>query len=213
VASFPPPPAVAELIAATRPEDVVAVAEHSALARIYRAAGAHPARWNDFREVGPVATARFDPHPPAPTPARHVSCAVLYCALQLQTCVAEVFQTARVLDRSTGRPHLAVWRPVRTLRVLDLSGAWPTRAGASQAIASGSRERARAWARAIRAALPDLDGLWYPSAMDGGSPALCLWAPARPSLPATPLANLPLDAAALAVPLGRIARTLRYRFG
>lgn len=136
---------------------------------------------------------------------------MLYAATELRTCVAEVFQTARVVDRRTGAPHVAIWRPARTLRLLDLAGTWPTRAGASQAISSGSRARARAWARAIRAALPDIDGLWYRSSMDSGRPALCLWAPAVDAMPQRPLSNLPLDAPALALPLARMARRLGYR--
>lgn len=193
----------------------MAVATFTALARIYRAGGAHPLRWNQFREHGPVATARFDTHPPGAGagPRRRGAAreAVLYAATDLRTCVAEVFQAARVVDRRTGRPYLSVWRPARTLRLLDLAGTWPTRAGASQAISSGPRDRAREWARAIRAALPDLDGLWYRSSMDSGQPAVCLWPPARDAMPEAPLFNQPLDAPALALPLARMARRLGYR--
>jgi len=193
----------------------VAVATFTALARIYRAGGTHPARWNQFREQGPVATARFDPHPVHREGSRRgrgtAGEAVLYAATDLRTCLAEAFQATRVVDRRTGRPYLSVWRPARTLRLLDLAGTWPTRAGASQAISSGPRDRAREWARAIRAALPDIDGLWYRSSMDSGNPAVCLWAPARDAMPEVPLLNQPLDASALALPLVRMARRLGYR--
>lgn len=213
MASFPLPPPAPRLLEVTEEHDVVAVAGFTALARIYRAAGDHPVGWSQFREHGPVATARFDPHPPAPGGEVHrvKAAAVLYAATALQTCVAEAFQATRVIDRTTNRPHLAIWRPARTLRLLDLSGTWPTRAGASQAIASGPRDRARAWARAIRTAYPDLDGLWYPSAMNAGEPAICLWAPARDSMPRSPWSNLPLDAPSLQLPLGRIAAAIGYR--
>lgn len=200
----------------TGPDDVVAVAGFTALARIYRAGGDHPVRWNQFRAHGPVATARFDPHPVAAGAGRSrrgrpAPESVLYAATELRTCVAEVFQSTRVVDRRTALPRLAIWRPVRTLRLLDLAGTWPTRAGASQAISSGPRDRARQWARAIRAALPDIDGLWYRSSMDSGNPAVCLWAPALDTMPAAPLLNQPLDAPALALPLARMARQLGYR--
>ncbi len=52
----------------------------------------------------------------------------------------------------------------------------------------------QAWARAIRAAYQDLDGVWYRSSMDGGEPAVCLWdPPAGGALPEKPDVLLPLD--------------------
>lgn len=214
MAKFPLPPAAAELAAIRRPEDVVAVAPMTALARIYRAAGDHPGRWAEFRTKGPLATARFDPHP-VPTggePQQAAGYGVLYSALSLRTALAEAFQSTRVVDRHTGAPFLAVFRPVRPLHLLDLAGTWPTRAGASQAIASGSRERARAWAREIFAAYPDVDGLWYRSSMDSGAPAVCLWERAAPAMPAQPWVHLPLRSPALGLPVARACRQLGYRF-
>ena len=172
-----------------------------------------PARWDGFRSVGPAAAARFDTHPPTPdgSLAEAPGHEVLYAGLTLRTCVAETFQLSRVVDRCTDRPWLAVWRPVRVLRLLDLAGTWPTRAGTSQAISSGPRDRSSAWARVIREAYPDLDGLWYRSSMDCGNPAVCLWAGARDAMPAQPWAHLTLDAPGLALPLARAARDLGYR--
>ena len=213
MAKFPPPPPAAELARLRRPEDIVAVAPVSALARVYRSGGEHPARWNTFRVHGPLATARFDPHPltadgvPAPAPGH----GVLYAGLTLRTALAEAFQATRVVDRHAGAPWLVVFRPVRPLHLLDLAGTWPTRAGASQAISSGSRERARAWAREIFAGHPDIDGLWYRSSMDSGAPAVCLWERAVPALPGQPWVHLPLAAPALALPIARACRQLGYR--
>ena len=210
---LPLPPSVERLREVSRDDDVVAVAPMTALARIYLAGGRHPGRWNSFRTVGPIATARFDPHPPTDTgvPAAAPGSGVLYAAVELQTCVAESFQATRTVDRRAGRPWLAVFRPVRVLRLLDLTGVWPTRAGASQAISSGDRRRSRAWARVIREAFPDLDGLWYRSSMDRGRPAICLWEPAHDAMPASPWAHLPLDAPGLTLPLGRACRALGYQ--
>ena len=213
MAKFPPPPTASALAALRRPEDVVAVAPVSALARIYRAAGEHPSHWAAFRTLGPLATARFDPHPltagggPEPAPGY----GVLYAGLSMRTALAEVFQATRVVDRHSGAPWIVVFRPTRPLHLLDLTGTWPTRAGASQAISSGSRERARAWAREIFDAYPDVDGLWYRSSMDGGAPAVCLWERAASALPAQPWVHLPLSSPALVLPVGRACRQLGYR--
>ena len=184
------------------------------LARIHRAGGEHPTRWREFRTVGPIATARFDPHPlPVDaTPAAAPGFGVLYAGLSLRTALAEAFQATRVVDRHGGSPWLVVFRATRPLHLLDLAGTWPTRAGASQAISSGPRDRARAWAREIFTAYPDIDGLWYRSSMDGGAPAVCLWEPAAPALPTQPWVHLPLDSAALALPVARACRQLGYRF-
>jgi hypothetical protein len=214
VAKLPWPPDPERLQAIRRPEDVVAVAPMTSLARIYRSRGSHPTRWDTFRTVGPLPAARFDPHPLPPhgSPMQDaVGHGVLYAGLTLRTCVAESFQVARVVDRQTDRPWLAVFRPVRAVRLLDLAGTWPTRAGASQAISSGPRDRARAWARAVFAAYDDIDGLWYRSSMDAGKPAVCLWERARDAMPASPSSNLPLDTPGLLLPLTRAARPLGYR--
>jgi hypothetical protein len=212
VPKLPWPPSADRLRSIRRDEDVVAVAPMTALARIYRSGGQHPGSWDSFRSIGPVSAARFDTHPPTADgiPVEAPGHDVMYAGLTLRTCVAETFQLTRVVDRRTDRPWLVVWRPVRALRLLDLSGTWPTRAGASQAISSGRRDRSRAWARVIRAAAPDLDGLWYRSSMDAGHPAVCLWAPARDAIPRSPWAHLPLDASGLALPLARAARDLGY---
>jgi hypothetical protein len=213
VAKLPWPPAVDRLRDLLRDDDVVAVAPMTGLARVYRMGGRHRGGWDHFRTAGPAAAARFDTHPPTAdgSVGEAPDHGVLYAGLTLRTCVAEAFQLTRVLDRHTDRPWLVVWRPDRALRLLDLAGTWPTRAGASQAISSGPRVRSRAWARAIRAAYPDLDGLWYRSSMDAGRPAVCLWMPARDAMPRRPWAHLPLDAPGLALPLARAARDVGYR--
>ncbi|HEX3825073.1 MAG TPA: RES family NAD+ phosphorylase [Mycobacteriales bacterium] len=213
MAKFPWPPPMERLHAIRRDEDIVAIAPMTGLARIYLSGGRYPSNWNDFRTIGPVASARFDPHPPTAdgTPAPAPGCGVLYAAVELQTCLAESFQASRVVDRHTGRPWLVVFRSTRVLRLLDLTGTWPTRAGASQAISSGARDRARAWAREIREAYDDIDGLWYRSSMDRGQPAVCLWESARGAMPAGPWAHLPLDAPALVLPLARACRAIGYQ--
>ncbi|GAA2844035.1 MULTISPECIES: RES family NAD+ phosphorylase [Crossiella] len=214
MARLPPPPTPAALQALLRrTEDVVAVHRATRLVRIFAAGGTHPQRWNSFRYAGPLPHARFDPHP-ATLDGRPIEThehGVLYFGLSVRTSVAEVYQATSTVDRRTRSPHLVVLRPRRTLRLLDLSGLWPTRAGASQSISTGPKDRTQAWARAIRAAYPELDGLWYRSSMDTGNPAICLWdPPGMSALPIAPDVLLPLDHPGLDLPLARICEELNY---
>jgi predicted RNA binding protein YcfA (HicA-like mRNA interferase family) len=82
-----------------------------------------------------------------------------------QTCVAEVFQAS---GRSIAGCGTLVGRlPARACaRLLDLTGRWSTRAGASMAIHSGSRARGRESTRAIHQAFPRVQGLLACSSMD-----------------------------------------------
>jgi hypothetical protein len=214
MARLPEPPDPTVLAAVLRPdEDVVAVHPATRLVRIFAASGPYQQQWNTFRRTGPLAHARFDTHPPGPRggPATAAGHGVLYFGLSVRTSVAEVFQDTSIVDRATRKPHLGIFRPTRTLRLLDLVGLWPTRAGASQEISSGPRERTQAWARAIHTAHPDLDGLWYRSSMDSGNPAVCLWDPPSGSaVPEEPDVVLPLDHPGLDVPLARVCDELNY---
>lgn len=214
MARLPKPPDPAVLAALLRPDhDIVHVHPATRLVRVFTVAGDHPQQWNAFRRIGPLAHARFDAHPPGPLgrPADAPGHGVLYFGLSVRTSIAEVYQETSIVDRHTRRPFLVVFRPVRTLRLLDLIGLWPTRAGASQEISSGPRERTQEWARAIRTAHPDLDGLWYRSSMDSGNPAVCLWDPVSGNaLPDTPDALVQLDHPGLDVPLARICEDLNY---
>lgn len=211
---LPKPPSPTALSSLLRPaDDIAEVPGTTRLVRIFAAGGRHRQRWNSFRHFGPLPHARFDPHPlsPAGGPAHSPEHGSFYCGLSVRTSVAEVFQSTSVVDRSTRRPHLVVLRPIRALRLLDVTGLWPTRAGASQEISSGPKSVTQEWARAIRAAHPDLDGLWYRSSMDGGGPAVCLWDPgAGTSLPTTPDVLVPLDHPGLDLPLARICDELNY---
>ncbi len=213
MARLPRPPSRAVLVNALRPtEDIVAVHPNTRLVRVYTAHGRHPQQWNTFRYTGPLPHGRFDPQQP-----RHGEMVtdprngVLYFGLSVRTSVAEVYQTTSTVDRKTRGPHLVVVRPARTLRLLDLCGLWPTRVGASQEISSGPKKITQVWARAIRSAYRDLDGVWYRSSMDAGEPAVCLWdPPAGGALPSVPDVLLPLDHPGLDVPLSRVCEELNY---
>jgi RES domain len=175
--------------------------------RITFRAGAHPSPWNGFRTFGPT-NARFDHHP-APA-RRHRKRAILYASDSGPTSIAEVFQQTRVVDRFADTPALAAFQLIRDLQLLDLTGAWPTRAGASMAIHSGSRGKARAWSRAIYAAYPDVEGLRYASSMNANQPAFALYERARSSLPPAAALDVLLATPALAAPLAAAAIQLGY---
>lgn len=158
--------------------------------RIYFQGGPHPTTWQSFREWGPTGS-RFDPH--EPPPALQPDRAVLYAAVHGLTCIAEVYQDYRRVNRTRGAPALVGFRTTRALRLLDLTGTWTTRVGASMALSTGPHDRARRWARAFFAAWPDVDGVWYGSSMNGHQPCAALWAPARDALPPHPELHRRLD--------------------
>lgn len=182
------------------------------LVRIFTALGDHPQRWNSFRHAGPLPHGRFDPQEPDESGAMATdSDGVVYFGLSVRTAIAEVYQTTSTVDRATRSPHLVVVRPARTLRLLDLAGLWPTRAGASQEISSGPKKRTQAWARTIHRSHPELDGVWYRSSMDSGHPAIALWdPPAGTALPVEPDVLLPLNHPGLDLPLARVCDELNY---
>jgi hypothetical protein len=200
----PPPPALPKL----RRRDVATLASGRSCWRVYRAGGPHPATWNEFRFHGPTATGRFDHQEPPPHDDRQK--AILYVALDAVGAIAESFQGARLVDRRRQGPWLVGFELTEPVELLDLTRLWPTRAGASQAIATGRRPTAQAWSRAIHRTYPDIHGLLYRSAMAGGSLNVALYERARPAMPAHPALHLPLTHPGLSLPLDRAAARLGY---
>jgi RES domain len=197
----PPPERLAEVGAEQR-----VVAAGTALFRVYFLDGPHPTIWNEFRFYGPAA-GRFDPHAPPP---RLQDRGVMYLAAHPRTCLAEVFQTKRRIDVSTGQPMLVGFRLAADVWLLDLTGLWPTRAGASMAINSGPRPTARRWARAIYEAFPALDGLFYASSMAGNAPCLALFERAARAVAIAPELHRPVADPLLRAFLRRTAIALGY---
>jgi hypothetical protein len=199
---FPEPPA------RLPPPVTTQLAAGTTLWRVYFTCGPHPAAWDDFRFFGPHAAARFDHHvPPAHVQAR----GILYAARRPTTCIAEVFQQTRTIDRAARGPWLVRFELQREVEVLDLTGVWPTRAGASMAINSGQRARAQRWSRAIYGAYPNVDGLLYGSSMHANQPAVALYERAQNALPAAPTFNRALADPALFYRLQVAAADLGYR--
>ena len=180
---FPGPPALGQLVARLLP-DITSLPRGTVLWRIYYRGGAHPGAWNQFRHWGPVSNVRFDHHS---SPPRHQVRGILYGGLRVYTCFAEVFQETRTIERSRNRPWLAGFQLTRSVSLLDLTGTWPTRAGASMAINSGRPDRARAWSLRVYEDYPTVEGLYYPSSMDANRPTLALYERAQNALPARPV--------------------------
>lgn len=184
MAKFPEPPPLA-VLAGVAP-DIRILAEGTRVWRIYFSAGAHPTTWNEFRSFGPTS-ARFDHHLPPPSVQERK---VLYGAIGEKaavTTIAEVFQATRVVERAFRSPAWVAFDVGRDVRLLDLMGAWPTRAGASMAVSSGVRARSRRWSQAIYDAFPDVDGLVYPSSMHAGTPCVALYERAEAAVPKNPM--------------------------
>jgi hypothetical protein len=192
--------------------DIHTLAAGSALARVYSAAGSHPRVWNEFRHVGPLST-RWDHHLSSNegAPVRQAR-GIYYAALDAKTCLAEVFQTTRRIDRVFGSPWLVIFETQAPLALLNLRGEFATRMGASMAIHSGHRARARGWARDLYEAYPKIQGILYAASMHGGEPALALNERAllAPLFPRYPLFHRALADDVLVDPLKHAARTLGY---
>ena len=135
---------------------------------------------------------------------------ILYGALEGPTCLAEVFQNTRVIDRAEHDPWLVGFELVQPLVLLDLTGVWPTRARASMALSTGPRPRARRWAQMIYEAYPEVQGLFYPSSMHANRPAVALWERGAGAMPPMPVFHRPLLDPALLPVLSRAARKLGY---
>jgi hypothetical protein len=208
VAKLPEPPGVAAL-RDIAPQTLILPAD-TKLARIYFATGAHPSHWNQFRSFGPTA-ARWDHHlPNARSVAVEQSRAIFYYAPDVDTCAAEVFQATRRIDRTRNAPGLVVFALREAVTLLDLRGTFATKMGASTAIHSGPRSRARAWARELYDAYPDIHGLYYGSWMNGHAPAVALNERAQRAMPEQPQFHRALNDDMLVETLQQIALRLSY---
>jgi hypothetical protein len=206
VAKFPDPPAAGALVARLSAE-LKALRAGTLVWRVYFRGGPHATGWSQFRHWGPVPIGRYDHHL---EPPRDQVRGILYTATLIQTCLAEVFQDSRTIERSRQRPWLAGFELARGVSLLDMTGTWPTRAGASMAIHSGRRDRARAWSRRIYEDYPALDGLYYPSSMGGNEPIVALFERARTALPPRPVFNRALADPALNRAVVRAALAFNY---
>ncbi len=210
MAKFPHSPGVAALARLTPTTHVIP--SGTRLARVYYAGGRHPKAWNAFRYFGPV-NARWDHQTRNSDGEAEVQDrGTYYTATDAKTCLAETFQSTRRIDRAFHSPWLVVFETASPLLVLDLTGDFATRMGTSMAIHSGSRERARAWARDLYEAFKDIQGIQYASSMNGGAPAFALNERALklPVFPAHPLFHRALSDDVMLDPLKHAAQALGY---
>lgn len=211
---LPPSPGAAAL-AAIDPEVHVHRADAS-LPRVWFAGSRHPSGFAHFRTFGPT-TSRFDHHLPAPDGApvsgdRGILYAVEEGEEAFATALAEVFQGTRTIELRAEAPIVSLFAARRDLRLLDLTGHWATRVGASAAISSGSRERARGWSRDLYEAHPDVDGLRYRSSMSGGrSIAVALYERAQDAMPPSAAVSMPLRDPAIRDPVIAAAARVGYQ--
>lgn len=174
--------------------------------------GRHPVLWNTFRTFGPLKTSRFDHHlPDEGGGPRLQDRGIYYAAMEIATCLAELFQDTRTIDRESEEVTLVGFELLRAVELLDLIGTWPTQARASMVLSSGPRSRSRLWSCAIYEAYPDVQGLYYPSSMHANRPAIALYERAVSALAPVPLVHRPLSDPALLADLDRSAQRLGYR--
>jgi hypothetical protein len=210
VAKFPSSPGVPALARLT--PAISTLGAGTTLARIYYSRGEHPQVWNQFRYFGPV-NSRWDHHAPDVVGnPRAQSRGIYYAAIDAKTCLAETFQSTRRIDRVFQAPWLAVFETLARLKLLDLTGDFATRMGASMAIHSGSRGRARGWARDLYEAYPEIQGILYAASMHGGHAAIALNERAlkEPLFPEHPLFHRALADDTLLDPLKHAAHDLGY---
>ena len=194
------------------PPEIVVLPRGTILARVYYAQSAHPTSWSHFRYFGPV-NARWDHHLVNGQGDPFVQeRGIYYAARSGKTSIAEFFQNTRRIDRHFQAPWLAVFETQADLLLLDLTGAFATRMGASIAIHSGSRARARGWARDIYEAYPSIHGIDYASSMHGGETAVALNERAIETrfLPRFPVLNRALADSALLIALKNAALAVGY---
>ena len=165
--------------------------------RIYRRGGVYRSSWSTLRDFGPT-DARFDHHVTDATGApQRQDRAIGYYARDIPTALAETFQSGRLVDRHRDQPWLASFRLIRDLRVLDLTGTFAVRAGASMKLVSGPRSWSQNWSRAFYECYPDIEGIYHPSSLTN-APAMAVYDRA---LSSSPFPAAPLLHRALADPL------------
>ena len=181
---------------ATEPS-LTTVASGQLLHRIYERGGDHPTRWSAFRHYGPLS--RFDHHSvdERGNPSLQER-GILYAATDVATAVAEFFQRhRRRVNRTRRQPWLVSFPLAEDVRLLDLTGSFCLRAGASAKLVSGPFTHAQNWSRGFYDAYPQVQGLHYLSSLTN-RPTVALY---ERTVEASPIASETRFHRALADPL------------
>lgn len=205
VPKLPNPPPLKDL-RNTAPH-IEVLSKGTELWRVYFRGGPYPTSWNAFRSYGPLG-ARFDHHT---DPSREQERKILYAAAKGEVCFAEVFQRTRTINRKRRDPWLVGFELSTDVELLDLTGLWPTVAGASMAINTGPHSFARRWSKVIYEAYDGVAGLGYASSMAGNRPAVALYERAEHCLTIRPFFHRALADPALLAILQNVAQRLNYR--
>ena len=190
---------------------VIELPARTELHRIYFRGGSHATLWNAFRYFGPT-NARFDHHEPDKTGGAGIrEAGVASCAASAMTCIAEVFQgPPRVIQRHRNNPWLVTFELHSAVTLLDLTGKFPLRAGASMKLMSGPKSYAQNWSRDFYEVYTEIEGLYYPSSLTN-EPTIVLNERARGHVfPPTPSFHRSLSDPVMLTPLRNAARELSY---
>ncbi len=211
MAKFPEPPGVDVLRAI--PPVLHRLPEATTVARLCFAGGEHPTSWDCFRFFGPT-TSRFDHQlRDGKGRAQVQDRGIMYLATgpkAIPTCLADVFQATRLIDRNARDPVLSGFRLAAPLVLLDLTGPFATAIGASMAIHAGPRPRAQRWAQQLYAVYPDIDGLLYCASMYGNAPAVALFERGARAIPKRPVFHRELRDTLMAGVLTETGRAIGY---
>jgi hypothetical protein len=128
----------------------------------------------------------------------------------IPTCLAEVFQETRVIDRYSRDPILCGFALENPITLLDLRGTFATALSASAAIHSGPRPRARRWSQQLYLAYKAIDGILYCSSMYANEPAIALFERGQRAIPKRPVFHRELKDPVLAYILTETGKKIRY---
>ncbi|MFK8032042.1 MAG: RES domain-containing protein [Gammaproteobacteria bacterium] len=170
--------------------------------RLYSRGGDHPTSWDALRYFGPTLS-RFDHQVLDEHERPHMqNRGISYFAGDIPTCLAEVFQTTRTIDRKTGHPWLASFKLQNDIALLDLTDTFPVKSGASMKLVSGPRVYAQNWSRGFYDCFPEIDGLYFLSSMTN-RPLVALYerALSKSVFPDSPEFHRPIDDPLLLRPL------------
>jgi hypothetical protein len=212
MAKLPEPESI-EQLRRIQPE-IVTFKAGTEVSRVFFTDVDYPSAWNEFRCFGPTRS-RFDHH----IADKHgEACGqdrgIMYLASGGQaakTCLAEVFQEKRVIDRNSKLPVYVGFALDADIQLLDLSGNFVTKLGASTAIHSGPRAKTRRWAQRLYDAYQQIDGLLYCSSMNGNAPAIALFERGADAIPASNLIHRELRDSAMASVVTLTAREIGYQ--